>query len=314
MTETPTPVLARRNAFADLGTDVSTLQTGQEVLDAALLSNWNVRKLPLFTEEDGKRIPITDKQAIVRNHPLTGEPDPLGAVSNRYQEIQNEELITFLDNLVDESGANYANAGSTRGGRRVFVSMKLPDHMMIGGVDKVEMHLAVTTSHDGGGSVQTMATPLRMDCMNQLAVALRYAGDNVFRVRHTRNATQMVQQAREALDLTFKYLEDFKTLADHMVNVEMTDEMFVKMIEANFGAPDDAAPATITRSDNKIQQMIDIWHSPTLKTVDHTVWAGFNALTEWYDHFSPTRGDGLRAEKAAFNTSFKQNALEMVRA
>lgn len=313
MTDTITAP-ARQHAFADLGADVSELKTGDEVLEAAMLTDWNVRKLPLFTEEDGKQIPITHKVAVVRDHPITGEPDVLGDVSPRYQEVQNEEIVAFLDNLVDESGANYATAGSTRGGSRVFVTMKLPNHMLIGGIDRVEMHLGVTTSHDGSGSFQVMATPLRMQCLNQLSVALHQAGDNVFRARHTKNVTQMIQQAREALDLTFRYTEDFTNLAELMLNQEMTLATFEKIIEAEFGAPDDAAPATVTRCDNKIQQMIDLWHSPTQTEINGTVWGAFNALTEWYDHYSPVRGDKLRAEKAAFDTTFKQNALELVRA
>lgn len=312
---TTTPVApARRTAFANLGADVSDLKTGEEVLEAAMLTDWDVRKLPLYTFENGVYVPIQDRLAVARNHPVTGSVDPIGIVSPRYQTVQNEELITFLDSLVDESGANYQSAGQTRGGRRVFVTMKMPDHMMIGGVDKVEKHLVVTSSHDGSGSFQVMGTPIRMECLNQLQVAIRQAGDNVFRARHTRNVTQMIGQAREALDLTFRYMDEFQAQAELMLNQEMTLAEFEKIVEREFGAPEDAAPATITRCDNKIQQMTDLFAmADTQNGIRGTVWGAFNALTEWYDHFSPVRGDNLRAEKAAFDIGWKQAALEMVR-
>ena len=45
--------------------------------------------------------------------------------------------------------------------------------------------------------------------------------------------------------------------------------------------------------------------------------AGLNALTEWYDHFSPTRGDDVdnsRALKAIMDPSFKDQALRLMMA
>jgi phage/plasmid-like protein (TIGR03299 family) len=315
MTTTETETPTRQHAFAQLGTDVSNLKTGQEVLESAGLANWDVRKRPLFTEENRKRLRIKGKMAVLRTNPETGDPEEIGTVSPKYQEVQNEELITFLDNIVDESGAHYDNAGFTRGGRRVFVSMLLPDHMKIGGIDKVQNRLVVTSSHDGSGSFQALVSPTRFFCMNQLPVMVRNAGDNVFRARHTKNVTAMVSQAREALDMTFAYLENFQTMADRLINTEMTAMEFDAIINAAFGAKEDAPAATVTRCDNKIAQMNDLFNTGEANdNIRGTAWAGFNALTEWYDHFSPVRGasDTRRAEKAAFDTAWKQNALELV--
>ena len=44
--------------------------------------------------------------------------------------------------LVDESGAHFDTAGSLRGGREVFVTMRMPNHMTVGGVDRVDHNIA----------------------------------------------------------------------------------------------------------------------------------------------------------------------------
>ena len=54
---------------------------------------------------------------------LRGEP------CRDYVPFQNEACCDLLNALVDESGAHFETAGSMRGGRRVFVTMKLPKTM-----------------------------------------------------------------------------------------------------------------------------------------------------------------------------------------
>lgn len=46
-----------------------------------------------------------------------------------------QEHAEFLNRLADESGAVFDTAGSLRGGRAVFVTMRLPETMRVGGAD-----------------------------------------------------------------------------------------------------------------------------------------------------------------------------------
>ena len=75
---------------------------------------------------------------VEQTNPFTGTTDPLGVVGTGYHPLQNEEHAQFLNQLADESGAIFATAGSLRGGRQVFVTMRLPKHLTIGGTDRVE--------------------------------------------------------------------------------------------------------------------------------------------------------------------------------
>jgi phage/plasmid-like protein (TIGR03299 family) len=301
-----------------LGERVEGTMTAEEAMAKAKLANWNVRKAPVEAVVDGKRLAIPGMNAVVRDNPETGRIDVLSKhnVSDGFHIIQNEQHTTFLDTLVDESGANIELAGSLDGGRRVFVSMKLPGHINIGGLDPAENSLFAVNSHDGSMSFTLAILPIRYACSNILNV--RWGGlSNVIRVRHTSQAqVNLVAKAREALDISFKYLDAFQEQAERLINTTMTQAKFEEIIRREFGAPEDASSAAVTRAENKLAQIEELYaDAVTQDGIRDTAWAGFNALTEWADHFSPTRGseqDLSRASKAIFDPEFKDNALRLM--
>lgn len=313
-------VSAHTAAWHQLGTTLDHSFTAEEAMKEGLLGGWNVRKLPLQTvTETGEIVVIPNMSAVVRDNPvIPTQVDVLSkyGVSNGYHIIQNEEHAGLLDALVDESGAHFDTAGSLHGGRQVFLSMKLPGHINVGGVDPVENYITAVNSHDGSLAFTLMVTPVRVVCANTLNVAF---GNNshMFRVRHTSGAGKALkQQARDALDMTFNYLEGFQEQAEIMLNTTMTRMEFEKIIEKAFGAPKDAPLATVTRCNNKVAQLAELFSDTfTQETIRGTAWAGFNALTEWADHFAPTRGndqDNARAAKAIFDPTFKNQALDLM--
>jgi len=317
-------VSAREDAWHAMGEVLPDSFTAEEALKYGKLGGWNLRKTALFTEVDGKKILTPDMYAVVRNNPVVkGQRDVLGVVGNKYTIIQNEDLATLLNALVDESGAHFETAGAIDGGRKVFITMKLPGNIKIGGVDRVDNYIAIMTSHDGTTSTQIMVTPIRIVCQNTLNMAFngaKHAG--VFRVRHTVGAHKiMLQQAREALDFTFDFIEDFQADAEKLINTTMTQLQFEEIIHEAFGAPADAPLGTLTRTENKLDTMMNLYaDANTQEGIRGTAWAGLNALTEWYDHFSHVRGAGvntgteevLRSRRALLDPSFKNQALKMM--
>lgn len=103
-----------------------------------------------------------------------------------------------------------------------------------------------------------------------------------------------------------------------MIQTTMTQAKFEAIIEAEFGAPEDASKAAVTRADKRIAELSELFaDAHTQEGIRETAWAGFNALTEWADHFSPTRGterDEARAVKAILDPSFKVRARELMMA
>lgn len=314
-------VSAREDAWHQLGTVLPDTFTAEQAMEYAHLGGWNVRKAPAFTVDPltGEMLEMPGRFGIVRDNPESKKAEWLGGdVGSMYHVIQNEEHAEFLNTIVDEGGAHFETAGSINGGRQVFLTMKLPGHMQIGGVDPVDMYLAAMNSHDGSTPFTIMVTPVRVVCQNTLNVAL---GSNKAKVsfRHTRGAGAMIrQQAREALGLTFKYLDAFQEQAEQLINTTMTQIQFEELMLKAFGPGEDAAPSAVTRAHNKIDEITSLFaEAQTQEGVRDTAWAGFNALTEWYDHFAPTRGearDTARAINAVLYPEFKEQALKLITA
>lgn len=299
-------VSARQDAWHRLGTVLDDTFTAEQAMTHAKLGGWDVRKTPLTTsierpDQKPLNVPVPGKFATVRTNPVTGTPDVLGVVGDWWTPIQNEEHCELLNTLVSESGAHFETAGSLRDGREVFLTMKLPKTMRVGGIDAVDTYIAALNSHDGMSAFRLLVTPVRIVCANTQAAALRGAR-SVFNIRHTSSASQSIALAREALGLTFKFLEDFEAEAEKMINATMRDVDFTNKVrklmpyKAERAGVEQGARAK-RQYDEKIVMLRDLFtNSPTNVDIRGTRWAGYQAVTEYLDHFSPVAA-GKGADK-----------------
>ncbi len=307
-------VTANIPAWHQLGTVFNGVFTAQDAMTLGHLGGWNVRKTPLIIAETGEVTP--NAFATIRDDPFNpGRINTLGIVGSQYHPVQNEELCDLLDTLVDESGALYDTAGSIREGKQVFVTMRLPGHMLIGGVDAHEMHIAAVTGHDGNSSLTLLVTPVRIVCANTLSAALGSA-KNVIRTRHTPGIRKgLVEDARRALDLTFDYLDGFQAEADRMINATLTEDRFEEIMRAEFASVSDV-PHAVSRAENKVDDLLSLFaDSRTHEAVRGTVWAGYNALVEWADHYQEARGPAENRARAAVlgsGVAFKARARKLM--
>ena len=100
----------REPAWHKLGTVFEDEVSTSEMLKLAHLDNWNVR-LEELTFPKGY---VSDKTNyfVCRTNPFDKtQNDVLGVVGERYHTLQNEDLFTFGDNLLD-GGGRWETAGS----------------------------------------------------------------------------------------------------------------------------------------------------------------------------------------------------------
>jgi phage/plasmid-like protein (TIGR03299 family) len=263
-------------------------------------------------------LPVLDQFATVRTNPVSGGVDVLGVVGRGYTVIQNEEHADLLNRVVDESGAHFETAGSLRGGRSVFLSMKLPRTMNIGGIDPVDLYLIALNSHDGTSAFRLLVSPVRVVCANTQALALRRAQSS-FSIRHTSGAKGNIAQAREALGLTFKYAETFEREAEQMIAQSMTDAQFAQII-GQLWTTESESKRSGTITANRTDLLTGLFcEAATNANIRGTRWAGYQAITEYLDHFAPVAGKSelARAERVASGgtvTALKSRAFEMIAA
>jgi phage/plasmid-like protein (TIGR03299 family) len=297
-----TAFAARLSAWHQLGTITEQCMTADELMTKAWLGGWKVRKIPLegveTTDNGVTRIPCPDQVMTVRTNIVSGSTEYLGIVGEDYGVVQNEQCAEVLDRLVDEAGAHFETAGSMRGGKSVFVTMKLPTTMKVADVDDLDLYLAATTSHDGTASLRVDATPVRIVCANtQRAAFAKTRGTYVF--RHTSNVTSQIAQAREAMGLMWTYMDAFQAAAERMINETLTMGEFDTVVEQLWPLADDATDRT---RDNHRQRSATLRYlirdADTQAAIKGTRWAGYQAITEYLDHLAPAQDDQARAHRA----------------
>ncbi|WP_171908589.1 DUF932 domain-containing protein [Streptomyces nanshensis] len=285
---------ARESAWHRLGTVTTDAMTAEDAMQKAYLGGWNVRKIALtgaeITDDGVESVEFPEHFGTVRTHPKTGKPEWLGVVGTDYQPVQNEEHAEFLNLLVEESGAHFETAGSLRGGRQVFLTMKLPQTMTVGGHDRVDLYIAAFNGHDGGSAFRVVTTPVRVVCANTQRAALRNAVSSVS-IRHTKNAKSRIIAAREALDLTFTYAEEFEKAAQRMIEAEMSTGELRDAVARMWPEQKDESRVTQRNREQRLGKITDLFErAETQANIRGTRWAGFQAITEYVEHFAPSRG------------------------
>ena len=312
---------SRDDAWHQLGQQLNRTMTAREALDFAYLSHWNVRKMPAWTyDEDGNMIPMDGRYATIRTNPITKESEYLGDVGERYQVIQNEALVDFMDLLVDESGAHFETAGSLRGGTQVFITMKIPGYMTFTGTngaeDRTDLYLAVMNSHDGFGSLSVRVTPVRVVCANTQTAAIART-KSLWTTRHTINALTAVEDARQALRINFTYADAFAEEMQKLIDREMDHQSIEKAVNEIFDVDGAETERAHNGRLNNAAQVMTGLNFATVQGFEDTAYGVYNALTEWVDHRVQIKDGvfGAPAESLILSSSYtvlKDRALAVL--
>jgi phage/plasmid-like protein (TIGR03299 family) len=180
----------------------------------------------------------------------------------------------------------------------VFGSLALERETVLdpsGVADKIKTYLLVTTSHDGSIAIQASVTPVRVVCANTLNVALNNISEKngvkqSFRIRHTSTVEGKVQSARETLQLTDLYMDEFDKLAKQMFEKEVTAKDFYNIILASYPKPDEDTKSALTKWNTKVDTINDIYTGEFNGMIAGNAWGAFNALTERLDWYRSAKG------------------------
>ena len=280
----------REVAWHKLGVVTDGAQTAQDALKIAQLDSVvHVSENPVGVDINGTFVQIPNRFITYREHPKTGTTG-LGVVGKRYTPIQNSEAFDFLNALADESGAVFETAGSLNNGARVFMTMKFPESMTLGGNDVVDNYIMAVNSHDGTLAFTVAVTPIRAVCTNTVRLALQKAESKIA-LRHTVNSTQKIQQARETLNIVWKYQEEFQAQVETMLSQKFSDEDFARFTQILVPEPKgkDVSQRQINSADAIRSELMGLWYAPTQQNIKGTKWAAYNAVAEYEDWSKPVR-------------------------
>lgn len=280
-------------AWHNLGTVFEGSLTTAEMLKLAHLSGWDVRLTELFRQ--GR----TSKNLfeVLRTNPFDGQTDALGVVAERYKVVQNEELFAFGDGVL-AGGGEWETAGSIKEGTQVFGSLRISRDIVIGDDDVTKLYLLVNTSHDGSTAVMASVTPVRVVCQNTLNFALRHGVKQQFKMRHTQTIEGRMAQAREALNITFAYADEFQREMDELFAVSVTKDKFDEIVGYLYPKPEKDVKGSMVKWESKRDTLMGIFTDTadgpkTTQSLAGTGAGALNALTERIDWYRMPRSGNV---------------------
>lgn len=298
-----------------LGTPLMAPATAEEAIKAARL-NWDVEKHVLYVKDRGRYRAVDDHFGIVPGRGWGEEERPvLGIVGKTYAPVQNREAFSFFDELVGRKQAIYHTAGALGRGERIWILARLPGDIDVVGDDVVHRYLLLSNSHDGHGAVQVRFTPIRVVCQNTLSAALAGQGTTV-RVPHQFDPRERLRQATDLLGIVSK---TYTELAGHyraMTRVSMDNEKLTNYVVTVFPEPkdptDQSAQRRVTVDRTEVTRLFTEGRGNNQPRVRGTLWAAYNAVTEYADFRSVNTTQAHRLDSVWYGAaaSIKHRALQ----
>ena len=247
------------------GTALEGVFTAEEGLVAAGLDFETLIKDAGYSDVFGNFVPVAGDHYTYRSD--TGAI--LGRVGAKYTPLNNKDAFAWADGLVADGGAHYETAGALYEGKKTFMALHFPEHVMVvGNDDLVKTYLVVANSHDGSEKLTAAVTGIRVVCANTLRAALDSA-KSMWKVRHTSGLQDRMAEARLALGMTIDYMKAFERVANEMNNVDISSSALRIALEDVDWAP------------RHIDKVIDLFdNAPNLEGVRGSLWAAWNAGVE----------------------------------
>lgn len=307
----------KEKAWHGLGKIVQDYPTSSEAIKFAGL-DYQVEKRKLFTYDNVNNngnpdIDIIIPEIEVPNFYATMRTDTeqvLGVVGKDYEVVQNADAFSFFDAIVGGDGIMYETAGALGKGERIFITAKLPDYIKVGKDDLIEKYLFLTTSHDGFGSITAAFTPIRIVCNNTLNAAFRNCS-NSFKIRHTQNAKERLEEAYKVMGISNQLSEYLETAFNQWATVRITDKKVKELIQLAMvpnkevlqniqsGQSDELSTAFKNMCDNVYEYAMT---SPTqqTETTKGTVFGAYNSITGYFQNVRSYKNDEAKLKSLLF--------------
>lgn len=323
--------MARLNtsAWTRGGVGVEAGSASEAATQAGL--NWEVETVPIQAYRNRNVNPyevVTDyfqvprKQGILRKD----TEQVIGVVGDKYKIVQNMEVFSALDSLVDSGEARYTAAGSYNDGSNVWMIMELPSGVQVAN-DPHTAYLLVQSSHDGSGAVRIRPIIERIWCANQInkLITRSKTNDYTYTMKHTTNAKLSVQDIRNITQLTYNSIREYEEVAGKLINAKADDARARDVFRRVWALPStvEGKPYDMLSQGERRQQSIAYAardtamaiysESPTQDNIRDTDFGIWQAVVEYADHHASGGAERLAvATLSGRSDKLKTKALELV--
>ena len=338
--EFETGFLTAKPAWHGKGVVLSDAPNIEEAI-AASGTDWQVVERPLYVDlgqkfgepETLRKNDLAAAHNVYTHKALVRSSDNrvLGVVGKDYHPVQNVDAFRWFDFLLESKQAKLEAGGSLREGQRVWVLAKMTCSAgeVVRG-DRIDSYLLLSNSHSGDMGVWLVFTPIRVVCMNTLTAALEHRekdarAGRAISLRHTPKVAEQLQWAQELVDASRRTFDASLATYRLFQQTAMSDEEFGAYFDRVYYGPDkvnvekEMEPKN-KKKDNreKLRELFEAGTGMDIEGVRGTVWAGYNAVTEFVDHYRSTGARRLEqswyGEGSSLRSRAFAEALEFVKA
>jgi len=310
----------RSNGFVEMAFVGETPwhKLGQELEEGASIEqwqvaagmDWSIERSPVRFNAQGNDQIYSGQSVLYRSDDNT----PLSVVSNRYKPVQPKEVLGFFRDLVAENGFKIHTAGTLMGGKRMWALAETGKFGEVCKGDGIGGFLLLSTSCDKTLATTARFTTVRVVCNNTLTAAVNRDVNQVS-FSHIQQFDHVAVKAQlgNAVESFGSFMEMAKHLQKAKLSAEEAKDFVSFLVATSVQLADEEYDVTTNRAYKKILALFNE-EAKGIELVGHTKWGMVNAVTEYYDHFNPTRSDDARLNSAWFGAGerAKNQALDLL--
>jgi len=286
-----------------IGSSVSSDLTPKQMMEKAGV-DWRVEKVPTFVDFRGEKIP-TGKEALVRD----SDGAVLTQVGGNWNPCQNEEAFNFFNEYCLAGDMEMNAAGSLKGGKMVWALAKIKESFDVLGKDQVDSYLLFSNPHEYGKSIDIRFTPIRVTCMNTLALALNTKAVSSAKINHRKAFDP--EEVKITLGLAHEKFDKFKEMSELLSTKRFKMDDLITYYNALFPAGGEVKTVNdLAPNAKKAFEVLET--QPGAEYGRGTWWQAFNSVTYLTDHQLGRSADSrMTSAWYGYNQGRKQRAAEL---
>jgi len=302
--------LANTSAWHGLGTVVKGVMNPFAALKIAGME-WDVLESDSIVGQfggvcmdntDGYKVATDVSKLLIRSDDKT----VLGVVGKDYSPFQNSQLaeLAYALRSSADGNAEVETAGSIRGGKRVYMTLRGESVQFGGKGDETVPYLFLANGHDGSLALKIIPTGVRVVCSNTFHLALG-ARRNFMSFRHTLNLNTRVEELAACVKSWQNTIERGSKISQDMAATPMNREQIQSLWLEVITKLDGAVPTEIVTgwdARKRDRAVAGLAHAARVFDIESqkfgaNLWIAANAITNWVEHSRAE--DSIRSKDAA---------------
>ena len=305
-----TMAYAGQSPWGDIGTQVSNDLSPQQIMEKADL-NWSVDKVKTYADYQGEKIP-TGLEALVRS----SDNKILTQVGKNWEPCQNETAFEFFNEYCLEGGMDMESAGSLKGGKMVWALAKIKESFDVVKGDQVDSYLLFSNPHEYGKSIDVRFTPIRVTCMNTLAMAIKGSAVNGMKVNHRKAFDPQI--VKETMGIAHEKFEQYKEVAKFLskkrFDAQSLIQYYNEVFPRTYKGKDEVIVSAYDDLTTNDQKAFDVLQSqPGANFAQGSWWQALNSVTYLTDHVMGREADS-RMTSSWFGANANRKAVAVSKA